>query len=179
MFTRGRSVLVVFGACILLARIGQGQTTAELQHARDLFAQAEKDERAGDWTAALEKLRRIGQIKLTPGIRFHTALCEEKTGQLVLALEDYARAETQASNERNSEVLSALKEPLAALRARIPRVIVRVPPDIRGAAVSLDGKPLSAGYWGAELPVEPGTHTVEARATGRRSFAKSIATPER
>jgi hypothetical protein len=178
MYLRGPAALVVASA-LAVSGLARAQSPAELQQARELFAQAEKDERAGDWAGALEKLRRVAQIKMTPGIRFHTALCEERLDQLVAALDDYARAETQANNERNAEVLAALKEPVASLRARIPRLIVRVPNDVRGTAVTLDGKPLTPGYWGAELPVERGTHSVEARATGRRPFSKSIATPER
>jgi hypothetical protein len=178
MYQRGRWALVA--ATWLLAAVANAQpSAAELQQARELFAQAEKDERAGDWNAALEKLRRVAQVKVTPGIRFHTALCEERLDQLVPALEDYARAEAQASTEHNAEVLAALKEPLASLRARIPRLIVRVPPDVKGTAVTLDGKPLASGYWGAEFPVERGIHAIAASATGRRAFSKNVPTPER
>jgi hypothetical protein len=180
MYNRGRWALVVATSLVAggVAEAQPAPTPAELQQARVLFAQAEKDERAGEWGAALEKLRKVAQIKVTPGIRFHTALCEERLDQLVPALEDYARAEAQANTERNMEVLAALKDPLAALRARIPRLIVRVPPDVKGTSVTLDDKPLAPGYWGAELPVERGTHVVSASATGRRPFSKSLATPE-
>src|SRR5690349_2844775 len=123
MYPRGRW-LAIAATCLVASGAQAQPTAAELQQARELFSQAEKDERAGEWTAALEKLRRVAQIKTTPGIRFHTALCEERLDQLVSALEDYARAETQANAEHNTEVLAALKEPLASLRARIPRLII-------------------------------------------------------
>ncbi len=172
---RAITVAVVLAAPHAAAEPSQ----TELKEARDLFAQAERDERAGDFASALDKLRRVAQIKVTPGIRFHIALSEEKTGQLVLALQDYAQAEKQATDEKNREVLAALKEPMERLRARIPRVIVRVPPDIRGVELLVDGKALAAGYFGAEVPVESKSHTIEARAPGRRTFHTSIVTPER
>jgi hypothetical protein len=154
-------------------------SAAELQRARETFAAAEKDERLGVWGAALEKLRRVEQVKVTPGVRFHIALCEENLGQPVAALEDYARAEKLARDENNREVLSALREPMAALRARIPHLIVLVPPDVDGLGVSLDGRVVTPGYYNAEIPVDPGSHVVEARASGRKPFKRTVVTPER
>lgn len=151
----------------------------ELREARELFAKAEKDEKAGDWSAALEKLRRIAQIKVTPGVRFHLALAEEKTGQLVAALADYAIAEKQATDEKNRDVLAALREPIAALQARVPRLIVKAPPDVRGLEISVDGKLLAPGLYAAEMPVDPGAHVVEAKASGRRAFTRTVTAQER
>jgi hypothetical protein len=158
---------------------GADPTTAELAQARELFAQAERDERAGDWTAALGKLRFIEKIKSTPGIRFHIAMCEENTGQLAAALADYAFAERRATDEKNREVLAALKEPMAALRARVPRLVVRVPPDVKGATVALDGKVLPPGYYGAEIPVDPRAHAIEAKAPGKKTYERSVTLAER
>jgi hypothetical protein len=152
---------------------------AELRQARELFAHAERDERAGDWTAALGKLRHIETLKATAGIRFHIALCEENVGLLAAALEDYAIAEKRATDEKNREVLAALKEPMAELRARVPRLVVRVPPDVKGVAVTVDGKPLSPGYFGAELPADPRAHGVEATAPGKKPFSARVVSPER
>jgi len=137
-------------------------TAAEIATARELFAQAEKDEDAGQWAAALEKLRRAGSVKVTPGIRFHVALCEEQLGQLVAALGDYAAAEAQARDERSKDVLDALSEPMAALRARVP----------------LGGAPLASATWATAMPVEIGTHTIVAKARARATFWASVTTAE-
>jgi hypothetical protein len=154
-------------------------TPAELREARDLFGKAEKDEKAGDWSAALEKLRRVAQIKVTPGVRFHLALAEEKTGLLVTALADYAMAEKQATDEKNRDVLAALREPIAALQARVPRLVVKAPPDVKGLEVSVDGKILAPGLYAAEMPVDPKSHTVEAKAPGKKPFTQTVASQER
>ena len=63
---------------------------------RELFIAATKDEQAGRFAEALEKLRKVVVLKPTAGVRFHIANCEEGIGQLVKALDDYSRAETQA-----------------------------------------------------------------------------------
>jgi len=154
-------------------------TKTELAAARDLFARAEHDEDAGRWADAIEKLRRAASVKMTPGIRFHIALCEEKLGQLVAALGDYTATEASARSEGNKEVLDAIAEPLAALRARIPTLTIVAPPDPKDAEVSLDGGPLPVGLLGTPVPVEVGPHVVGAHAAGRLPFSSNVTVSEK
>jgi hypothetical protein len=151
----------------------------ELAAARDLFSRAERDEDAGHWADALEKLRRAGTVKMTPGIRFHIALCEEKMGQLVAALADYTAAEAVARAEGNKDVLDAISDPLAALRGRMPTLTITPPADAKDASVTLDGAPLATGLLGTPVPVDVGTHTVQAHAAGRPPFATTLSVFER
>jgi hypothetical protein len=153
-------------------------TPSELAAARELFARAEKDEDAGRWADALDKVRRASSVKMTAGLRFHIALCEEKLGQLVAALADYAAADQAAREDNNKDVIDAVAEPLRALRARVPTLTLDVPA-ADGAEVSLDGKPMPAGLFGVAMPVLPGSHRVEARAHGKRPFSTEITLAER
>ncbi len=159
--------------------IASGPTAGELQAARELFAKAEKDEEAGRWADALDKLRRASTVKTTPGLSFHIALCEEKQGKLVAALADYTAAEQQAQQEGNKEVLDAVADPLRALTARVPTLTVRVPADVKDVDLRVDGAPLPSGLWGTAVPVEIGAHDVEARARGRTPFSATVQTAER
>jgi|HubBroStandDraft_2_1064218.scaffolds.fasta_scaffold20080_5 hypothetical protein len=151
----------------------------ELAAARDLFSRAERDEDAGHWPDALDKLRRAGTVKMTPGIRFHIALCEEKLGQLLAALADYNAAEAAARAEGNKDVLDAVADPLAALRTRVPTLIITTPVDVKDAAVTLDGAPLATGLLGTAVPVDVGSHTIQGRASGRQPFSTTIAAVEK
>ncbi len=154
-------------------------TPTELQAARDLFGKAVADEDAGHWKEALDKLKRAGSVKMTPGIRFHIALAEEKTNQLVAALADYTAAESLARADNNKEVLDLVRDPLASLRARVPMLTINVP-DGAGAEVAVDGKPLASGLFGIALPVEPNqAHTIEAKATGKVPFSTQLTLKER
>src|ERR1044071_10265846 len=62
------------------------QDANELKRARAQFQQATELEQAGNWTAALQAFREVGQVRMTPQVRFHIAVCEEKLGRLVAAL---------------------------------------------------------------------------------------------
>ncbi len=156
-------------------------TPSTIQAARDLFAKAEIDEDAGRWAEALDKLRRAASVKVTPGIRFHIALCEEKLNQLVAALADYVAADQAAHEQNNKEVIDAVAEPLRSLRIRVPTLTIDVPAatTLNGVQVELDGKEIAAGLYGVAMPVEPGTHHVQALATGKRPYATDVQLNER
>jgi hypothetical protein len=162
-----------------LARIALADPTpTELQAARDLFSKAMPEEDAGQWSDALDKLRRAGSVKMTPGIRYHIALCEEKLGMLVAALSDYAAADQAARDTNNKDVLDAVADPLKNLRIRVPTLTIEVPP-ADGVEVELDGKPMAPGLFGLGVPVEPGLHRVVARAKGKRAFTTQVELHER
>ena len=172
------------GAAIILAlafaqSIARADPTPnEIQAARELFSKAEKDEDAGQWSDALEKLRRALSVKATPGLHFHIALCEEKLGQLVAALADYTAADQSAREQNNKDVADAVAEPLRTLRIRVPTLTIDVPPAMN-ALVELDGKAIAAGLYGIAMPVEPGLHQVRARANGKHAFTTQVQLKER
>ena len=89
---------------------------------------------------------------MTSGIRFHLALCEEKLGQLVPALDDYSAAQVAAQRENNRDVLDQVAAPLAALKARVPTLTLNMPPSLVGAAgveLLVDGKSVPLPVSGA------------------------------
>ena len=150
----------------------------DINAARALFGAAEADEQAQRWPEALEKLRRAATARMTPGIRFHIALCEEKMGKIAAALADYGAAQAAARETNNREVLGLVSEPLLALKLRVPTVTVRLPAGLHvgsGAVeIRLDGAPLAASSVGTPLPVEVGAHTVQATGPAQRPFAMSF-----
>ncbi len=156
-----------------------GPSQAQVQAARELFQEAERDEDAKRWTEALEKLRRVAAVKLTAGVRYHIALCEENLGQLVAALADYTLAENQARAENAPDVLRLVGEKLKGLKGRVPRLTVVVPGDVTDAEVRLDGEPILQAMWGVQIPMDPGEHKLEARAPGRVPMARTITMQER
>jgi hypothetical protein len=182
-----RAILVAcgLGVSVMVAAPGVAlaePTQAELQMARDLFAKAEKDEEAKDWSAALEKLRRASAVKTTAGLRFHIAACEENLGQLVDALHDYEAAEELAKadkTEKGKQIVAVIAEPLLAIRARVPRLRLTLPADAIDGEIALDGKKLAKEEAANGVPLEPGPHKVEATAPGRTPFATTLTLKER
>ncbi|MDP9148814.1 MAG: hypothetical protein M3O36_02570, partial [Myxococcota bacterium] len=149
-------------------------TSAELQAARRLFAQAERDEDAGHWLDALSKLRDVSRVKLTAGVRFHIALCEERLGQLTNALDDYVLAERQSGVEGARDVLHLVGKRLEELRARVPRLVLRVVPARPDSVLTVDGRVFSQPDAEAGVPLDPGPHRIDVSAPGTTPSPTSV-----
>lgn len=154
-------------------------TPAEIAAARQLFNQGKELEKGGAWTEALAKFRKVAEVKMTPQVRFHLALCQEKLGQLVEAMNGFELAMQEASQLHATEVLDNAPKRLEALRQRIARLRIEVTGDIDGTRVLLDGKALAPALVGTEIPVDPGAHTVELRRGDDVLLVRNVTLAER
>jgi len=179
----GRRVGPVLAAFVGLALAASPAHAApgvvEVRAARQLFVDAEKDEDGGRWADALVKLRRVSQVKLTAGIHYHVALCEEHLGHLAAALDEYTSAEGQARAEGAVDVLHLVGKRIADLAPRVPRLTIRLAPAAPDATVTLDGAKLSPALFGTALPVDPGEHRIDVAAPDRVPTSQSVTMRER
>jgi hypothetical protein len=169
-----RFVAVRVLTCAFVAANSHAAPADAVDRARALFAQAESDEDGGRWSEALDKLRAVAQVKLTPGVRYHIALCEEHVGQLVHALADYREAEDGARLEDAQDVLRLVGKQLAALDPRVPRLTVHVAPSGPDTKVTVDGEPIANGPIDEPRPVDPGVHYVQASAPNLTPSAAEV-----
>jgi len=144
----------------------------DVEKARDNFNQAIKEQNAGNWERALQLLRAVEAVKTTPQVRFNIALCEEHLGQTLKALEDYEHAAKEARAEDNDKVAYEAESRRAVLEQRVPHVLIRRGEGATQASIELDGKALEADLIGKRIPLDPGSHLVEATTAGRTSFKK-------
>ncbi len=177
--TVGRLLAVVVGMSGAASSAHAGPADVEVRVARQLFADAEKDEDGGRWNDALVKLRRVAQVKLTAGIHYHIALCEEHVGHLATALDEYTSSEVQARSENAGDVLRLVGARIADLGPRVPRLTIRLVPNVAGATVTLDGAKLSTAVLGTALPVDPGEHHIEAGTADRPATTRTVTMHER
>jgi hypothetical protein len=145
-----------------------------LKHAREQFGQALALQTAGDWTQALRLLKEVSAVKSTPQVRFNMALCEEKLGKLVAALGDYELAATDARAEKADQVAEEVEVRLESLRQRIPKITIKRGAGADAASVELDGVSVGDQVIGSAMPLDPGPHTVEAKAPRFKAFRQSI-----
>jgi hypothetical protein len=118
-------------------------------------------------------------VKLTAGVRYHVALCEEHLGQLARALSDYAAAAEQARSENAKDVLRTVGKQLDALEPRVPRLTIRVEPAVPGTSVTVDGEPVGDMASAGAARINPGAHTVEATAPDRPRWSEVVTLQER
>ena len=160
----------VFAIVLTIAMPSLG---GDLAAARKLFEEGIKREEAADWTSALAKFREVAKIRTNHIVRFHVALCLEKTGKLVDALSEFSLAKVQAESEGGTDAdltISNATKHIDALRARIPALLVKRP-TVAGATLAIDGKP---SFFNAATPLDPGDHAVEVYAESHRTFTARV-----
>ena len=150
----------------------------ELSRARARFQQATELEQAGNWAAALQQFREVGQVRMTPQVRYHIALCEEKLGKLVAALGGYELALSEAES-LGPDFHKEVEDRTNALRERIPKLVIERGEGAEAATIELDGIALGASSIGIEVPLDPGPHQIAARASGYDVYAETIEVPEK
>jgi len=179
------SLLIVLAAALmplLAAEARPDPTPAELDEARVRFAQARKLEDAKDWAGALDLLQRVGQVKMTPQVRFHIALCMENVGLLTEALEGFTLAQQDATGNA-PDVVKESKQHIASLEKKIPTLTVRVTGADAADQLYLDRRPIPMGDPPLPIRVDPGAHTAEVHrgeiVVAKQSFAVEPETSQR
>lgn len=114
---------------------------------------------------------RAESVHVTIGVLLNLADCYEKLGRLASARSKFDAAEV-AAREASDSRESYARERGASLEKRIPRLTVeasslgRMP----GAELRLDGKHLAEGEWATAIAVDPGHHTLDARAPNKKPW---------
>jgi hypothetical protein len=157
----------------VLAAPAAAQDPKELARARVAFQQAIELEQAGNHSAAVRLFREVGQVRMTPQVRFHIALCEDKLGKLVAALGGYELALAEADSV-GPDFRLEVEENVNRLRARIPKLVIQRGEGAEAASIELDSVALGDSSVGVEVPLDPGPHAVTAQAPGRKPFEATV-----
>ena len=121
---------------------------------------------------ALEQFRDVGQVRMTPQVRFHIASCEEKLGRLVTALGGYQLAFADADSVGDDFKIRKSTPPSRAYKPAYPQARDRTRcTGAEAAEIQLDGVALGASSVGVAVPLDPGAaHSVSAKAPGALPF---------
>ncbi len=138
------------------------------QQGRDLFDAGKTDEAC----LLFEQSQRLEE-KL--GTLLNLAVCHEKQGRTATAWAEFTEAAAIADKRGEAQRAEFARERVKALAGKLSHVVVSLAEDAPGLVVSIDGSALSVH--GVPLPLDPGTHKVEARATGRRVWATQVEVP--
>jgi PEGA domain len=161
--------------CLMAASPALARPSArELSRARAHFQQGTELEAAGNWTQALTLFRDVGQVKMTPQVRFHIALCEEHLGRYTSALGGYRLALEDAGRVHAASFKTTVTQHVQDLESRIPKLTVTRGKGAAGATIQLDGVELGISSIGTPIAVDPGPHTLTAKAIGYQPFEKTF-----
>lgn len=153
------------------------QDKKELSRARAQFQRGIELEQAGNYTTALEQFRDVGQVRMTPQVRFHIASCEEKLGRLVTALGGYQLAYADADSV-GEDFKSEVDRAVTRLEASIPKLVIMRGTGAEAAEIQLDGVSIGASSVGVPVPLDPGPHAVTAKAPFALPFSQTVTLKE-
>jgi hypothetical protein len=166
--------ILVFLACALVAWSAHAQAPSPGKDvAKKLFDEGVDLEKKNDFAGALAKYNEAEQITVTAGLHFHLAFCLEQTNKLAAALDAYEVALKLARDTSKADVEKAVLARLEPLRTRVPFLAVKT--NVTDASVQLDGTSLASVLLdGKPFRVDPGEHTIVARAPGYTTFTKKV-----
>jgi hypothetical protein len=145
--------------------------------ARSLFRDARKLMESGRYTEACPKLEESQRLDPGVGTQFNLADCLEHTGRTASAWAlflDVASA-TRAAGQNDREAVA--RDRAEKLEKKLSRLSLRVEETDPALEIRRDGAVLGRPSWGTEVPVDPGTRIIEARAPGKQTWFTRIAVP--
>jgi hypothetical protein len=174
-----RLASVAFAAVVFVsaaARAGEPNESAGAD-AESLFQEGRRAMEAKHYAEACPKF--LASQKLSPaiGTLLNLADCYEKNGQLASAWTRFHEAISLAQHLGRPEREKTARDHADRLEPRLIRLTI-LSPDAK-AEVKLDGNPIDASVIGTPIPIDPGKHTIEASAKGKKTFTTSIDVSDR
>jgi hypothetical protein len=150
----------------------QGGRASREQERTSLYAEGLALAETQRWEDALLKFEQVVAIRSAPRALFALATAQEKTGRLTIAKRTYLKAQADAGQTAEKEMVERVTSALATLESRMPRVLLRLPSGVTGAAVSLDGVPVDVKPEGIEI--DPGEHRIVVAVAGHLPYEKTF-----
>jgi hypothetical protein len=166
--------LALLGALVSLASPAPAQAPDSAQPgaetaAKEQFSRAVKLYKEGKAEQALPLFLEVANATRSPNARLYVGHCLVQLHKYVEAYRAFALT-VKETGQRNSDKYDATREAaqaqLAVLSARVARLVISLADIPQGLAVAVDGTSVEEKELGAQLALEPGAHSIEARADG-------------
>lgn len=160
-----RRSLLAF-ACVLVTSTAAAEPTAiEKSTADALFKEGKALMAKKEFDTACPKLAESHRLQPGGGVILALAFCYEGQGRLASSLSAYREALALALRDKRKDREDTARPKIAELEARVSTLTVVA----QGMSITLDGVALPSASLGTAIPMDGGTHVVEASASGKVS----------
>lgn len=165
--------LLLYGVHVTAAGAQPGDTKAA---AEQLFSQAQQLMATGNYDAACPKFEASMELDAALGTLINLARCYEKQGRLASAWARYREAADLAARASQGKRQRFAARQAESLEPRLPRLIIRVSSAsaVSGLSISRDEGKVDAAMFDTAIYIDPGEHTIVARAPGYLDFTKTF-----
>lgn len=157
------------GAVALAISLASTAHADELKDARaaDLFKQGRALMDQGKTEEACAAFFASKELVMKAVTMINLAQCDEKLGKTASALGAFTKGLSLAKEEKNPERVEIATEGIARLEPKVIRVSFTIPAENADVSLQLDGEDLPLSVAKNPTPIDPGQHSVVAKAPGR------------
>jgi len=142
--------------------------------AQALFEEARSLVAAGKYAEACPKFADSERLGPSVATLLNLANCWEKAGRTATAWATYREAASAANAAGRKDYLGTAQRRADGLAPKLARLTVTVSQPAPGQQVKRDGVVVDSAEWGLGIPVDTGTHTVEASAPARKPWSITV-----
>lgn len=154
------------------ARAGE-PATGDKALAEALFRAAKDLQAQGKLAEACPKYVESHRLDPKPGSILNVASCHEEEGKTATAWADYAEAAAFAARAKQADREKFARDRIGELEKRLSFVTFQFPAG-QEISVALDGNALTTAASGTRVPLDPGEHTIDARAPGKMPWTTRV-----
>ncbi|MFO0661523.1 MAG: hypothetical protein U0165_17080 [Polyangiaceae bacterium] len=165
---------------VLGSRPSVAQDPAQKAAAESLFDAAKSLMKDGKYADACPKFAESDRLDPGVGVKLFLADCYEKMGKSASAWTTFKDAAALASQRKDKREKIA-RERAGNLESKLSKLTIQVASDaasLPGLAITLDGLEVTKPLWGVAVATDPGEHTIEAKAQGRKTFTAKMTLSE-
>jgi len=166
--------IAALGSALAWSAPVRAQGASQKAAAEALFEEGRKLVAEGKVAEACPKFADSEQLDASSSTLLNLASCYEKLGRTASAWATYREAASLANANGRTEHLAVAQKRADALTPKLSRVTVAVSAPAEGLEVKRDGTPVTRAEWGLPIPMDPGAHTYEASAPGRKTWTGSV-----
>jgi hypothetical protein len=175
----GGALVAAIGAVLVATTSAQAQTPGPAPGGSNVAAEALfEDARAlvagGNFADACPKFAESERLSPSVSTLLNLANCWEKVGRTATAWAAYREAASAANAAGRKDYLATALRHSEALAPKLARLTVSVSQPAPGQQVKRDGVVVESAEWGAAIPVDTGSHSIEASAPGRKPWQVTV-----
>jgi hypothetical protein len=164
-----------------LCRTAPAQDANVIARAKVLFEDGKRLLNQKEYNEACRLLDESFRLASASGPLLALAMCHEGQGKIATAWSEYKETVARARTLGQTDWTEKARLAALALESRLPRITVVLDPEaarIPGLVVRCDGLVLGAESLGVPAPLDPGAHTIDARAPEYQPWAAPIVARE-
>ncbi len=127
------------------------------------------------YAEALERFERAQRLDPGVGTQFNIAVCHQKLGHLAVAYRNFVEVQRFAHAAGKTQREDAAKQKLEDLTPKLSYLVI-ASQDPEDVLVRVDSEIIDKAAW-SFIPVDAGTHRIEASAPNRKSWVSDVAAP--